>query len=66
MWKQEWLNPVGLSKNSRTLHQRRLGDDWGPGAPYLSSTTQPPGLLLKLPMPRPDPKTSEVRISGGT
>lgn len=34
------------------------------GPLYLSSTTQSPGLLLKLPMPRPDPKTNEVRISG--
>lgn len=34
------------------------------GTLYLSCTTLPPGLLLKLPMPRPDPKTNEVRISG--
>lgn len=65
MWKQEWLDLAGLSTNSRPLDQREALEMPGPLGPlYLSSTTQPPGLLLKLPMPRPDPKTNDIKISG--
>lgn len=48
----------------RTVDQRGLGTDRFLRPLYVSSTTQPPGLLLKPPMPRPDPKTNEVGISG--
>lgn len=58
LWKQEWLDLAGL------WTREALGMTWLLGPLYLRCTTQPPGLLLKLPMPRPDPKTNEVRISG--